>query len=294
MSISKQIKIKCFSSFATSLQMQESYYERFISYPYHNKVDFYGKDKTYIFTTEEDYTHVFIFNTAMPNISHIPKENVLGFSHEPIEFLQLTPDFIRYAQMYISKYFIGDKKDLPEPFIEGQCFLDCYNIPLSPNYRLKFMSIMISQKTFAPGHQYRHKLVQAILQTRLPIDIYGRGCGYYSELKDSRIKGNFLKYELYEGYQFNICIENFNTNHYFSEKIMNPLLMNITPIYSGCVNIASYFPNMYWSLSGDVSTDIQLLHDIFHNPAKYILDIPIEQVYTKIDLIYNLPKLIQK
>ena len=284
-----QIKIKCFASFTTSINMKESY-EKFIS---NTNLDFYGEDKKYTFTTDDDYTHAFIFNTAMPNISHIPKENVIGFSHEPIEFLQLTPEFISYAQKYIGKYFIGDKKNLPEPFIEGNCFLDCYNIPLVSTYhKFKFMSIMISQKTFAPGHQYRHKLVQAILQTRLPIDIYGRGCGYYNHLRDSRIKGNFKTYELYEGYQFNICIENYQTNHYFSEKIINPLLMNITPIYSGCINIASYFPNMYWSLSGDVQKDIQLLHDIFQNPAKYIINIPIEKVNEEMNLILNLPKLI--
>lgn len=284
-----QIKIKCFASFNTSINMKESY-EKLGSN--NSNIDFYGKDKKYIFTTEDDYTHVFIFNTAMPEISHIPKENVIGFSHEPFEFLQLTPEFIVYAQKYIGKYFIGDKKNLPEPFIEGNCFLDCYNIPLSPSYhKLKFMSIMISQKTFAPGHQYRHKLVQAILQSRLPIDIYGRGCIYY-KIKDYRIKGNFKTYELYDGYQFNICIENYQTNHYFSEKIINPLLMNITPIYSGCKNIASYFPNMYWSLSNDIQKDMILLHDIFQNPAKYIINIPTEKVNKTIDLITNLPNLI--
>lgn len=285
-----QIKIRCFASFTNSQNLHDSY-ERYIIPP--NTIDFYGKDKQYVFTTGEDYTHVFIVNTAMPNISHIPKQNVIGFAHEPIAFLQLTNVFVEYAQKYIGKYFIGDKQNLPDPFIEGHSFLCCHEIPLSPSIpKQKFMSIMISQKTSAPGHQYRHKLAQAILQTRLPIDIYGRGCNFYSKIKDPRIKGDFNKYELYEGYQFNICIENFETNHYFSEKIINPLLMNITPIYSGCRNIASYFPNMYWSLSGDLQKDIQLLHDIFNDPAKYILNIPVEKVNEKVDLILNLPKLL--
>ena len=290
----KQIKIRCFPSFTTSSAMKTSY-ERFIT---ETEVGYqlYGKDKKYIFTADDDYTHVFIFNTAMPDISHIPKENVLGFAHEPIEFLQLTPEFIDYAQKHIRKYFIGDKHNLPSPFTEGACFLDCYEIPLSTyiltSYKPKFMSIMISQKQFAPGHMYRHTLVQEILKTRLPIDIYGRGCGYYSLLQDSRIKGDFQKYELYDGYQFNISIENYQTNHYFSEKIINPLLMNITPIYLGCKNIASYFPNMYLTLSGDVQKDIELFHDIFYNPAKYIINIPTEKVNQTVDLILNLPKLL--
>ena len=294
----KQIRIRCFASFTTSSAMKTSY-ERFFSDNESKSKNagykLYGKDKNYVFTVGDDYTHVFIFNTAMPDISHIPKENVIGFAHEPIEFLQLTQPFVDYAHKHISKYFIGDKKNLPPPFIEGPCFLDCYEIPLTTyisTYKPKFMSIMISQKDFAPGHIYRHTLVKEILKTRLPIDIYGRGCGFYSLLQDSRIKGDFKKYELYDGYQFNICIENFETNHYFSEKIMNPLLMNITPIYLGCKNIASYFPNMYWTLSGDVQKDIELFHDIFYNPAKYIIDIPTEKVNEKVDLILNLPKLL--
>jgi len=284
-----QIRIRCFADFTDSQNLHDSY-ERYIIPP--NVIEHYGKDKQYFFTTGEDYTHVFIFNTGMPNISHIPKENVIGFAHEPIAFLELTDTFIKYAQKHISKYFIGDKMHLPDPFIEGINYLCCHEIPLSPTYyKPNFMSIMISQKTSAPGHQYRHKIVQAILKTRLPIDIYGRGCVYYKNISDSRIKGNFQKYELYNGYQFTICIENFQTNHYFSEKITNPLLMNITPIYYGCKNIGSYFPDMYLSLSGDVDQDIQLLHDIFKNPEKYILNIDVKKVNNTVDLITNLPKL---
>jgi hypothetical protein len=284
-----QIRIRCFASFTNSQNLHDSY-ERYIIPP--KIIEHYGKDKQYFFTTGDDYTHVFIINTAMPNISHIPKQNVIGFAHEPIAFLQLTDEFVHYAKKNISKYFLGDKMDLPDPFIEGHSFLCCHEIPLFPTYyKLKFMSIMISQKTSAPGHQYRHKLVQAILKTRLPIDIHGRGCVYYKNINDSRIKGNFKNYELYDGYQFNICIENFQTNHYFSEKIINPLLMNITPIYSGCKNIASYFPNMYLTLSGDINKDIQLLHEIFKHPEKYILNIDVEKVNEKVDLILNLPNL---
>lgn len=282
-------KIRCFAGFTTSQDIHDSY-EKYI--PKNIDLDMFRQNHYYIFTTGDDYTHVIIINTIMPDISHIPKQNVIGFAHEPISFLPLNSTFINYAQKYIGKYFIGDNVKLPEPFIEGNCFLCYHEIPLSPNiYKSQFMSIMISQKSFAPGHKYRHQLVNAILQTKLPIDIYGRGCIYYSSLNDSRIKGNFEKYELYDKYQFTICIENYETNHYFSEKIINPLLMNITPIYLGCKNIDSYFPNMYWKLSGDVQTDILLLHDIFYNPAKYIIEIPMENVMEKVDLFQNLPYL---
>ena len=147
-----------------------------------------------------------------------------------------------------------------------------------PN-KTKIMSIMISQKSSAPGHKYRHILTQAILKTNLPIDIYGRGCQFYNnKINDKRIKGKFNKNEMYNDYMFHICIENFSTPHYFSEKIINPLLCGSTPIYWGCKNIHSYFGDVMIMLSGDVNKDIQMLNQICQNHEKYRKTIDIEFV----------------
>ena len=127
----------------------------------------------------------------MPKLT-IPKENVIGLAQEPIPFLLLNDEFIKYTQKHIGKYYVSDKNNLPEPFIEGNSFL-CYDRPILDTYKPKLMSIMVSQKMYAPGHIYRHELVQKILQTNLPIDIWGRGCYHY---KDSRIKGTFTQFEL--------------------------------------------------------------------------------------------------
>lgn len=67
----------------------------------------------YRFTTGEDYTHAIILNTAIPMLT-IPKENVIGLSLEPVI---LSPAFIAYADKHIGKYFIGEQRDLPAPFI---------------------------------------------------------------------------------------------------------------------------------------------------------------------------------
>lgn len=41
-------------------------------------LDYYGEDKKLCITNGDDYTHIIIINTAMPNIpSHIPKQNVV-------------------------------------------------------------------------------------------------------------------------------------------------------------------------------------------------------------------------
>lgn len=91
---------------------------------------YYGQDKQVYITDGDDYTHVIIWNTAMPEIPRdIPKENVIGFAYEPIVYLGLSPGFIEYAKKNIHRYYIGDATNLPAPFIEGNCYLT-YNPPL--------------------------------------------------------------------------------------------------------------------------------------------------------------------
>jgi hypothetical protein len=249
----------------------------------------------------------------MPQLKDIPKKNVIGFAFEPPMFLNLSIEFIQYAEKYIDKYFIGDKYDLPLPFIEHFAYM-WHMTPLTYlPIKNKTMSIMVSQKNMAPGHKYRHLLVQRILSMNLPIDIYGRGCELYNNYKttapleknnefnfesmlnatkrDPRLKGKFDNIELYENYDFHICIENFKTAEYFSEKIMDPLLCGTTPIYWGCKNIDNYFPGYTIELSGLIDSDIFLLTDILRSPEKFKKTIDVDFVKDKINLLKNLDTL---
>jgi hypothetical protein len=174
------------------------------------------------------------------------------------------------------------------------------------------MSIMVSKKGFAPGHKYRHLLVQRILSTNLPIDIYGNGCSYYKDFVanniqgltpkdsifpflprhrvDSRIKGEFDNIEPYETYDFHVCIENFKTSHYFSEKIINPLLCSTTPVYWGCENIHSYLPDNAIILTGIIDDDMEILKNILLNPSHYRKPIDVNFIKNKMNLLKNLDK----
>lgn len=230
----------------------------------------YGENKKYYITNGDDYTHAILLNTAMPTLKpELPIENVIGFAWEPIPFLNLTYEFIQYAMKHISNYYIGDTYGLPYPFIEGNPYL-WYNTPpqtISPKRNL--MSIMVSFKCFAPGHTYRHTLVKEILQQGLPVDIYGNGCDNYSLCNDSRVKGKFVLNEPYESYVFHIAIENFQTNEYFSEKIVNPLIHECVPLYWGARNIDKYFKGMYIPLNGDINHDIEVIREVARNPDQY-------------------------
>jgi hypothetical protein len=234
--------------------------------------------KKFIFTNGDDYTHAIIFNRAMPNLS-ISKENVIGVAQEPNPFLSLHANFINYAKRHISKYFIGDTSGLPDPFVEYYGYM--VHMPFLQHIPIKnkIMSIMVSASMSVDGHKYRHLLVKNILKTQLPIDIWGGGCKFYN-VNDDRIRGPFdiNSTKPYESYLYHVSIENFRLPHYFSEKIINPLIYGTIPIYYGCYNISKYFPNQIIDLSGNIDNDMQLLENICSNPDKYKLDINVDKV----------------
>ena len=256
--------------------------------------EFYGIDKKIYFTNEDDYTHVLLLNTPTPKIpDHIPKENVVGLAYEPYikgtgwPYLDLTPEFIDYAKKNIGKYYVGEKYDLPEPFIESYSYM-WHITPLKEiPVKKTTMSIMISNKYHITGHQYRHQLAQRILNDKIDVDIYGNGCKLYELPNHKNMKGKFDSIEPYEHYDFHIAIENCATPHYFSEKIINTLLCGTTPVYWGCKNIDQYFPDNVICLTGSIDEDIEIIKKILANPEKYKKNIDINKIKKRVSFIEN-------
>ena len=251
----------------------------------------YGIDKNIYITNDDDYTHVLILNTAMPNIpQHIPKKNVVGLAFEPWPYLDLTNIFVDYAQKNIGKYYIGTKDILPEPFVVSFSFMWYMTPYRTIPEKTKIMSLMISTKFELHGHRYRHTLAKQIILNNFPIDIYGTGCEIYSP-EYSQLKGSFKEREPYEDYMFHIGIENMQTDHYFSEKIINPLLAGCTPIYLGCLNINNYFPNNVINLTGDIENDLNILVNILKDPLSFKKEIDLQTIKDKVYLLRNLDKI---
>lgn len=274
--------IKFFSSFCTSAVASDGFKEM-----YHLNED-PNYNKLYKFTEDDDYTDVIILNTAMPNIN-IKKENVIGLAHEPLEFLNLTNAFIEYAKKYIGKYYIGDTRrlNLPLPFIEQYSYMFHNKVPKTIFIKKKCMSIILSSKYFLEGHKYRHTLTHELLKLDLNVDIYGGGCYLYNKFNNSKVKGTFEagNLEPYRDYYFHIAIENTKTPHYFSEKIINPLLCNTNVLYLGCDNIHKYFDSSYVSLlDGNLNNDLNLIKEICENPLKYYKFVDKEKVVDTINI----------
>lgn len=228
-------------------------------------------------TNDDDYTHAVVINDVMPELK-VQKDKVIGLAWEPNPFLNLTPQFINWCQEHVSAYYIGQKGNLPDPFIEHFNYKtrELIREPLKP--KTKFASIIFSGKNMLYGHKYRNTLVVECLRRGLPVDVYGRGCGLLS-VNDSRIKGGFERNSAtpYNEYLFHFAIENCSINEYVSEKILNCFYTNTIPIYYGAKKINDYFPNSCIQLTGSLERDIPLIIDIFQNPGKYIQQIDIRK-----------------
>lgn len=297
------MRIKIFSSFCTCDHAKKSS-ERLLS-PYLNiqygpnfNVGSTNTSHIYIVgDNDEDYSHVIIWNTAMPDIpKRIPKRNIIGLALEPRPYLGITPTFIEYAMTNIHAYYIGDCGGLPPPFVEGNAYLPYMTPPVTIPYKGSTISMVLSHKRDLQGHQYRHKLASYILHHNLPIDIFGNGTAKrkYQTFNSERIKGPFdNQRDPYEEYLFTIAIENVSSNHYFSEKIINPMLDGCVPIYLGCRNIEKYFPDKTVLLKGDIVYDMNVLINVLQNPFKYSKNINPLEIQKKACFLNNLDSLFQ-
>jgi len=275
-------RIRVFSSFGIS-ENCKPVFERLCET---DKMENYGPDKDIYFVDDDTYTHIILMNTPMPNLL-VPKERVVGLAFEPPAFMMgdISRGFLEFAQHRVGKYLIGDATGLPAPFVTSYCYQWHITPPDREPVKDKLMSIMVSEKQQAPGHKYRHELVRAILSTNFNVDIYGKGCRFYSPA-DPRIKGEFTDDEPYEHYHYHICIENFQTPNYTSEKYTNAVLWGTTPIYWGAKN--PIFPEYTIALSGDVIKDMIMIRDILTNPDTLKKKMDGAAVRRKLNILRNL------
>lgn len=239
------------------------------------------------FVGDNSYTHAIILNTYMPKLN-IPKENIIGFAWEPLDFLNITPEWLEYVKQNIGTYYIGKLQEgFPENMKLGYPFMcherrrDLYFENITPK-KDKLCCIIFSKKFMLEGHKYRMKLVDQILNTKLPIDIYGRGCSLIKNQNDPRIKGEFNSMEeACKNYKYLISIENSTSDSYISEKFMDCIYQNIIPIYWGASNVEKYFgPNCCFKLSGNIASDLPFIKQILEEEKDLDLSNARKELFT--------------
>ena len=245
------------------------------------------KYKNIEFVDDNSYTHIIVVGTINQKIynflnlckeSGIPKKNIFGFALEPVENIPFLKNK-NIPEIWIGEYRVSKKLPHYKNNLKiGYSFLWTTTTKNITNKYIesKKISIILSNKKYLLGHNYRHLLVDKILKTNLDIHIYGNGSEEHGN--DSRIKGKFSWEDHdkpYTDYMYHIVIENTpNTEFYVTEKFTNAIITNTIPIYYGADKINNIFgDNCCYKLCGDLNKDLELITNIYNNCEKYKLDL---------------------
>jgi len=130
----------------------------------------------------------------------------------------------------------------------------------------KKISMIVSALHYNIGNYgKRLNLLGKILESDLPIDIYGRGWN----IPDLRYKGGLeFKYNGLLPYEYSIAIENSNEKNYITEKFVDCVICNTIPIYNGAPNINEVYDSRYFkTIDLDSPSIIDDLKSIIALPA---------------------------
>ncbi len=89
-------------------------------------------------------------------------------------------------------------------------------------------SMLSSRKTACPLHRERLRIAKRLWNKRDDVDVFIDPPGVYA-------------YDVTRSYRYNICIENYIDESYFTERILNCFATGTIPIYKGATKITEFF-----------------------------------------------------
>ncbi len=180
-------------------------------------------------------------------VTNVPLERRIFVTGEAESFHKYQPKFLAqfgsvittqrlirhpgviYSQVAIN-WFAGVLFKGPRgPFVPMLSFADF--VAGNP-FKTKLCSVICSDRSVTRGHRERLHFVEQLREALGDqIDFFGRGI---------RPLGD--KDEALADYRYHIALENSSHIDYWSEKLADPFLRGCFPIFSGCPNVADYFP----------------------------------------------------
>ena len=187
-------------------------------------------------------------NPHAPIALHCPPGHTIHLAAEP-------PDSWQYSQAFLKQFtwiITQDKKAAHPRKIHTQSGLSWHigwNQKMDPENckaaldfktlkhlfdapKTKLIAVIASSKKLMPGHVQRLHFIEKLkAHYGSQMDFYGRG---FVNMED--------KLDALRDYRFHIVLENSNIDDYFSEKFTDCVIAGAYPLYWGCTNLESYFP----------------------------------------------------
>ena len=172
---------------------------------------------------------VVFMDTSLQQVSNIQNKKKYAWLMESPIVTSSQYKFIKENFDMFDKIFTFDSEllDLSPKFTLvplGGCWIESEDRLVHD--KTKNLSTIVSNKSFLPGHQLRHDIVNRFTG----IDVFGGG---YNPI-ENKISG--LK-----DYRFQIVVENCKKDYYFSEKLIDCFVTGTIPIYWGCPSIGDFF-----------------------------------------------------
>ena len=155
--------------------------------------------------------------------------------------LQLEPPEVRNTTHNIirdSKNFdlilswnedVIDNCNNAKKFIFGSCWIDHNNFKSDKKNEISFL---MSNKSFAPGHKFRHSIWDFLKN-------YENNIFTIKKIKSPpRIESKNI---IFENAKFSIIIENVKRKNWITEKLIDCFATKTIPIYYGCPNVGEWF-----------------------------------------------------
>ena len=227
-------------------------------------------DNDFFELDEENYEYLVVLGALnSKNFRYFRNpQKTIGFMLEP----QWSENWQRDLNKFC-KFVVAQSKDMfsGNNIIEHPMFMFTESTDSHEFYRnndfkkTRRMSIISSNY----GHKYnyikRHALFNALLETDLDIDFYGRRW----QLEDPRYKGApYNKSEAIVDYEYSIAIENSSFKNYLTEKFFDLVVCNTVPIYYGCPNVSEIYPSDSFieiDFSGPIEQTVEQIKDIYNN-----------------------------
>lgn len=211
---------------------------------------FTGRDyKNLHFVTDDSYTHAICFNFPTYDLKS-PAQNNVALILEPPELVNSMYKTHKGKKFTNVREVYSFAADVYEPaFGIGFATVEPKEYPpllTKPDQ----ICMITSNKLMTPFHKKRQDIRNALLETDLPIDFYGRNLTG----DDPRIKGEIPPMRKHEVLaQYKLCIDFENSPHCaITDKFFDPVLCNTIPVSNAAILTSFVSPESFFFVNFDL------------------------------------------